>query len=104
QLARSTMKVNFKPEPRFGRNSDAAIEIRHPALNGTANGKFASLEPGRSDKPTNFPSRKPSRRNWFKSAYALIDSSFRIKVLLPVVTCLAVTVAATFYVMNRRLA
>ncbi|HWD93920.1 MAG TPA: ATP-binding protein [Verrucomicrobiae bacterium] len=99
------MKVNFKPEPQVGGNGDAAIEIPRPTLNGTTNGGFAPRESDRTHKPFNRPPQRPSsRRNWFKSAYAVIDSSFRIKVLLPVVACLAVAVAATFYVMDRRLA
>jgi two-component system, NtrC family, sensor kinase len=100
------MKANFEPDPRFGRNGHKSVEIGRSAQNGKANGTFTPIEsirPDFLDRPTQFG--KPSRRrNWLKSVYALIDSSFRIKVLLPVIACLAVAVAATFYVMNRRLA
>lgn len=50
------------------------------------------------------------RPKWFKSASpaskarGLIHSSFRLKVLLPVVGCLALAVAATFFVVERELA
>lgn len=55
------------------------------------------------------PMRLP-RPKWFKSALpavkarGLIHSSFRLKVLLPVVGCLALAVAATFFVVERELA
>ena len=104
------MKVNFQSESRFGRDGDTTMEITQPVRNGKSNGTFTSPEPVGPDFSSEPPAvgkpfRKPSpRRNWFKSAYALIDSSFRIKVLLPVVACLAVAVFATFYVMDRRLA
>jgi two-component system, NtrC family, sensor kinase len=38
------------------------------------------------------------------SAYRLFDSSFRAKVLLPVMVCMAVAMAITFYVVDHRLA
>jgi signal transduction histidine kinase/ActR/RegA family two-component response regulator len=67
-------------------NNRSRSNGQEPALNGRANGSPSLLA------------------HLIAKARGLVGSSFRIKLLLPVVGCLALAVAATFYVVERELA
>src|SRR5579864_4420393 len=70
----------------FRKNGHAPAEIHRTSRDGAVNLPLpASVTPA------------PKKR-------ALIRSSFRLKVLVPVVSCLALAVAATFFVVQRELA
>ena len=101
--------MNSNPQHPFQSNGQT------PALNGEANGtsprKWRMLQ--FRDKLVGFAKRfrnSSPRAIWSRfaalpaKARALIDSSFRVKVLLPVVGCLALAVAATFFVVLHELA
>jgi two-component system, NtrC family, sensor kinase len=108
------MKANFENGHLFPRNGDTPSEIQGAQLNGRANGKLhrtraADLGNKAGGFRKYFQNRSP-RNRWFKvprlagKARRLIESSFRFKVLLPVVGCLIGVVAATFFVVDRELA
>jgi signal transduction histidine kinase len=110
------MKVNFKSEPIYRGNGHSPVDIHSPTLNGRSNGSlpsdnsrrpdFVAMLAGFAKNLRNRPPRRPRVKgtNLAARARALIGSSFSVKILVPVVGCLAIAVAATFFVVERELA
>ena len=105
------MKVNVESEHLV--DGRLSAEILSPHINGKVNGTSQpgkTLHTGFRDSLAGFmknkpsPGRKPNKPTGFGArARARITSSFRVKVLVPVVACLALAVAAMLFVVDREL-